>query len=93
MTHERPETGCHELALRRGRALTEAAEVALEDYAQAVARARAAQAIHDLDQPGLVTGVHLCGLAAAPSEEVRRELDGFAGDLAGERESGGLGWS
>lgn len=71
--------------------LPAAAQVALEDYAQALAGASAASLL-----PGggasRVRGVHLCGTATAPPESVRDDLRAFARDLATQG-GNGLGWS
>jgi hypothetical protein len=63
--------------------LSEAAEVALEDYARVQARAAQAEAVRDTPD-GPLLGVHLCGAPEAPSDAVRREVADFARSLEGQ---------
>jgi hypothetical protein len=91
MVHSRPEPGCAEIEFAAAQAVGEPAEVALEDYARAVARARAAEAVRD--GAGAVGAVHLCGLEAPPSSDARRDVEDFARALAAGTAGGGLGWS
>jgi len=84
--------GCHNLELGAVRRLADGAAVALEDYARALTRAARVEAIPGGAGSG-ISGVHVCGAAQPPAEELRRDLEAFARDLAGEREGGGLGWS
>ena len=72
-------------------AMEDASEVALEDYARVVTRARAAEAVPGA-QPGVVKGVHVCGAARPVTPAMIADIEGFAGSLLAQR-SGGLGWS
>lgn len=92
MTRERPLSDCVEILFARRYALSPSAEVALEDYARALARATAAEALGDGGEPQQVLrGVHLCAAAAAAAA-VREDIEGFARELA-EGAGSGLGWS
>jgi hypothetical protein len=62
------------------------------DYAGAVTRGRAAEAVRSDDDPATVRGVHVCGLGMTLTPALLRDLEDFARSLilgAG----GGLGWS
>jgi hypothetical protein len=89
MSRARPEPGCTVVSFAQPYPMDDAAEVALEDYARVLARARAAEAVRAEDA---VSGVHLCGAPAPPSSSVLADLEGFARSLSG-GPSGGLGWS
>jgi hypothetical protein len=91
MPSTRPEAGCFQIDFESPLAVTDAAEVALEDYARTVTRAQAAEALRGTaDAP--VRGVHLCGLAAPLTPALARDVEDFARSLVtGGR--GGLGWS
>jgi hypothetical protein len=93
MSRVRPVSGCRELAFRDGYAIDDAGEVALEDYAREVIRAREAEAVRGEEEPGLVTGLHLCGLDAEPAPALRADVEDFAHDLATRSGGAGLGWS
>jgi hypothetical protein len=93
MSRLRPVSGCHELAFRHGYAVDDPGEVALEDYAREVTRARDVEAVRREGDPGRVAGVHLCGLDAAPAPALRADVEDFARDLAERSGGGGLGWS
>jgi len=73
--------------------LDDPSEVALEDYARAVARAEEAEAVRGPSEPGPVTGVRLRGAAAPPTPEMRTDIEDFARDLSGRGGRTGLGWS
>jgi hypothetical protein len=91
MPPTRPEAGCFQIDFQAPFAITEAAEVALEDYARTVTRARTAEALRG-DGPAGVRAVHLCGLAAPVPPALARDVEDFARSLlAGS--GGGLGWS
>jgi hypothetical protein len=90
MSRTRPESDCLDLAFQAGYALHDPAEVALEDYARALTRARAAEAIRAGPSP-TVTGVHVCG--ASLKEGALADLEAFARDMAERDAGGGLGWS
>lgn len=92
MTRERPLSDCVELVFARRYLLAASAEVALEDYARALARATAAEAFADARDPERLSGVHLCSPATPPPDGVREDIEAFARELAGHRGSG-LGWS
>jgi hypothetical protein len=72
-------------------AISDPAEVALEDYARTFSRARAAEAIRS-ENDRAVRGVHLCGLAGPASSEAQAEIEAFARDLHAQG-GNGLGWS
>jgi hypothetical protein len=93
MSRTRPVAGCRELAFPAGYAVDDAGEVALEDYAREVTRAREVEAVRGEGAPGLVTGLHLCGLDAEPAPALRADIEDFARDLAERSGGGGLGWS
>jgi hypothetical protein len=84
-----PGPGCHDLRFAQPYPLGDAAEVALEDYARAVWRARAAEAVRDSEG---VRGVHVCG-AHGPTPAARADVEAFARDLWARSGEGGLGWS
>ena len=90
MSREHPRAGCFDLSIGAARRLPDTAVVALEDYALTLTRGRRADAI-PADGVDEVGGVHVCGADSPPSEQVLRDLDAFASELASER--GGLGWS
>ena len=92
MPHSRPEAGCHEIVLDAGCALAEGAEVALEDYARALFRAGAAEAVRAAGDPAKVGSVHLCAPQAPITAALRRDLEDFARSLV-VGTGGGLGWS
>jgi hypothetical protein len=92
VTRERPLSDCVELLFARRYVLSPSAEVALEDYARALARATAAEALGDGEDPQRLRGVHLCAPATAPGAVVREDIEAFAGELA-EGAGSGLGWS
>jgi hypothetical protein len=91
----RPEPDCRDLPLRAPCRLGDAAEVALEDYARALARARLAEALRTGADEQQVTGVHVCGAGAAATPALLDDLHAFARDLEQRSAdgSGGLGWS
>ena len=91
MSRERPAPDCHEVRFAEGAVIEPAAEVALEDYARVLTRARAAEAFR-AGEDGPVAGVHLCGLATRPGPALLADLEAFARDLARGARGGGLGW-
>jgi hypothetical protein len=91
MSRDRPAADCRQLTWADARPLSDPAQVAVEDYARALLRAAAAEIL--LDEGGRVCGVHVCGLAAEPSPEARRDLEAFVLDIAQREDGGGLGWS
>jgi hypothetical protein len=92
VTRERPGPVCVEIAFGRPHAVGALGQVALEDYARAMARAEAAEALGVEGDPARVRGLHLCAPAAAPGIDVREDIEAFARELA-ERAGDGLGWS
>jgi hypothetical protein len=93
MSRGRPVAGCHDFAFRSGYAVDDSGEVALEDYAREVTRARDVEAVRPDGDPGRVTGLHFCGLDALPEPALRADVEDFARDLAARAGGGGLGWS
>jgi hypothetical protein len=93
MSQERPESGCRDLAFRRGHPLSEVAEVALEDYARAVTRSRRAESMRASHDPALVAGVHVCGAAAPLEPSALADIEDFAREMSAQGAGGGLGWS
>jgi hypothetical protein len=91
MTRAEPKGDCAEVLFGASYAIPDPGEVALEDYARAFARARAAEAIRSEDD-GAVRGVHLCGVSAPPGPSVAAEIEAFARDLH-DQDGSGLGWS
>jgi hypothetical protein len=91
MSREQPAADCHQVIFAQGVVMEPAAEVALEDYARVLTRARAAEAFR-AGEDGPVSGVHLCGLAARPAPALLADLEAFARDLAMGARGGGLGW-
>jgi hypothetical protein len=92
MSRARPEEGCHEVAFEPPVPLDEGAEVALEDYARTLTRARAAEAVRADALPAAVRAVHVCGLEGPPAAAARRDLEDFARSMV-TGTGGGLGWS
>ena len=93
MPHTRPEAGCYDIDFSTALPLDEAAEVALEDSARALTRARSAEAVRAGDDPATVRGVHVCGLGMALTPALLRDLEDFARSLIMGPGGGGLGWS
>jgi hypothetical protein len=81
----------YELAFRAPYPIDDSGEVALEDYARAVARAAAAVA--QRDPASRVRGVRLLGLDAPPAPGVLQDVEDFARDLAARTGGSGLGWA
>lgn len=94
MSVARPVSGCHDLTFGSAYVVDDSAEVALEDYAREVTRARDVELVRSNDDPARVTGLHLCGLDAVPAPGLRADVEDFARDLdALAGGDGGLGWS
>ena len=91
MSRARPGPACRDLGWSVPRALSDTAQVALEDYARALLRGGSAEAL--LDPAGRVSGVHVCGVEGEPSPEARRDVEAFVEDLAQRENGGGLGWT
>jgi hypothetical protein len=83
---------CVEIVFKRRLALGGGEQVALEDYARALARAQGAEAVPAPDDPGRVAGVHLCAPAIPPGGAVAEDIEAFAREMA-ERTGEGLVWS
>ena len=80
-----------ELALPEPLALSEAAEVALEDYAREVTRCERAVALRG--DAAAVLGLQLFGTAAEIDTQARSDIVAFARGLAEAGQGTGLGWS
>ncbi len=92
---EDPHAGCGEFRFCAPLRLTPAAEVALEDYARVLCRARLAEARHAVEQApdaAPVVGLHLCDPEEPCAGALAEDIEAFARELA---TSGapGLGWS
>ena len=92
MTRGSPSAACVEILFRGRLALGGGEQVALEDYARALARAEGAEVVPAPDDPGRVAGVHLCAPAIRPGGAVTEDIEAFAREMA-ERTGEGLGWS
>jgi hypothetical protein len=93
MSRQSPASDCYDFAFAAGYPIEEPGEVALEDYARTLLKARAAEGIRSEDDPALVRGVHVCGLGTSPTPALLVDVEAFAGSLAGRARSFGLGWS
>jgi hypothetical protein len=93
MSRALPEADCYELAFHASYPVEAPADLALEDYARALTRARAAEVARTLDDPARVRGVHLCGPRATLDGGLLTDIEDFARDLAVRRGGSGLGWS
>lgn len=91
MSRSSPGTDCYDLSFQAGYPVDEPAEVALEDYARALLRARAVEGIRSEEDPAMVRGVHVCGLGASPTPALFTDVEDFARSLV--VRGGGLGWS
>ncbi len=92
MSVRAPEPDCYDLRFRAVYPIAEAGEVALEDYARSLARARAAEGLRAPEDPAVVCGVHVCGLGTSPTPALLNDLEDFARSLVAAPGSG-LGWS
>lgn len=93
MSVQAPGADCFDLSFHAGYPIDETGEVALEDYARVLARARAAFGLRASEDPGAVRGVHVCGLGSSPSAALLTDLEDFARSLVAGTAGGGLGWS
>jgi hypothetical protein len=94
MSVSEPADGCYDLAFQGAYSLGEGAQVALEDYALAVTRAATAEALRASDDPGRVTGIHVCRLGATLTRVALTDIEDFARDMATRTgASARLGWS
>lgn len=92
MSRTNPGQGCLDFAFSRSYALTDSAQAALEDYARALARSRAAETVAGDSGQEAVSGLHLCGVEAGARAALDPELEDFARDLSLRSGRGGLGW-
>jgi hypothetical protein len=81
------------VSFERPVALDDAEEVALEDYARVVARAREAKAVRGPGPTGPVTAVRLGAVSGPPTPQMRTDIEDFARDLAERGGRTGLGWT
>lgn len=81
-----------ELRFTRSVRLSPAGEVALEDYARVLTRARHAEAVPDAQRPEAIAGVHLCAPEDA-ADKAKQDIEGFAREMEPPAEGGGLGWN
>lgn len=72
--------------------IDEPGEVALEDYARTLCKARAAEGLRAEDDPSAVRGVRVFGLGASPSPVLLTDIEDFARSLVRRSDGGGLGW-
>ena len=82
-----------ELRLPEPLPLSEAAEVALEDYARELTGSERAMALHDDEKGAGVRALLLEGLSREPEAEARGDILAFARALADAGPGAGLGWS
>jgi len=86
-----PTASCVDIVFSLPCPLEPAAQVALEDYARVLAVAAAAEVTESA--PGVVSGIHLCGVSAGLAPAAERDISEFARELAAATPGGGLGWS
>lgn len=95
---EGPSSGCREIRFASALTLEPPAEVALEDYARVLTRARHAEVIRaapvpEGDDAARIAGVHLCDPEGAYEGQPAADVEAFARDMAVPTEATGLGWS
>ena len=93
VSRQSPASDCYDFSFAAGYPVDEPSEVALEDYARALLKARAVDGIRSEEDPAVVRGVHVCGLGASPTPALLTDVEDFARSLVGRGGSGGLGWS
>lgn len=93
MSRASPQADCHDLAFQASYPLNEPCDVALEDYARVLTRARSAEVARQPDDPARVHGVHVCGPRAGLERRLLTDIEDFARDLALRGGGSGLGWS
>jgi hypothetical protein len=76
-----------------GLALSDAGEVALEDYARVLTAAIRAEALRGDPTDVRITAVRLVGGPNAPSTAQHRDIEDFARGLAAQSGGLGLGWA
>ena len=81
-----------ELAFAEGLALSDGAEVALEDYARVLTASVRAEAVRDEAGGGRITAVRVVAPASSPTADQRRDIEDFARGLAEAGGGLGLGW-
>lgn len=95
---EDPAGGCREIRFQARLTLEPAAEMALEDYARVMTRARHAEVLRAEPLPSgydsaPITGVHLCDPQAPCDGPPADDIESFAREMAVAPEPNGLGWS
>lgn len=93
MSRAQPRPDCREIVFGSPYTIGEPGEVALEDYARALARANGAEAFRSAGEPARIAGVHVCGVGRELDRQVVVDIEDFARELAASSGSGGLGWS
>jgi hypothetical protein len=81
-----------ELVFAEGLALSDAGEIALEDYARVLTVAAGAEAVRGDGTGARVTAVRLLAPAAPPTAAQQRDIEDFARGLLAESGGLGLGW-
>jgi hypothetical protein len=81
------------MAFAEGLVLSDAGEVALEDYARVVTLAVRAEAVRGDAHAARVTGLRLVSPASPPSAAQHRDIEDFARGLAAHDGGLGLGWT
>jgi hypothetical protein len=82
-----------DLTFGEGLALSDAGEVALEDYARVLTAAIRAEALRGDPTDVRITAVRLVGGASPPSADQHRDIEDFARGLAAQGSGLGLGWA
>jgi hypothetical protein len=95
---EDPAEGCREIRFAAPLTLEPAAQVALEDYARVLTRARHAEVrgaapLRAGYDAGPIAGVHLCAPEAACDGQPAADVEAFARELAVTPVANGLGWN
>ena len=91
MSRARPTPSCSDIPFVVPCALEPPAQVALEDYARVLTAAVASEVVESA--PGVVSGVHVCGLSGGLASSAARDIGDFAKELVAAGPGGGLGWS
>lgn len=82
-----------DLTFGEGLTLSDAGEVALEDYARVLTAAVRAEAVRGNTTPARIIAVRLVGPPSPPSAAQHRDIEDFARGLAAEGGGLGLGWA
>jgi hypothetical protein len=93
MSRSDPAPDCFDLGFQAAYPIDEPGEVALEDYARALFRARAAEGVRAEDDPLMIRAVHVCGMGCSPTPALMTDLEDFARSLVTRTNGGGLGWT